>query len=95
MAAWSLRQCLLCAVFAALALGAAADHYRTLELSSRASSDEVRRSYKRLAKEHHPDKVGGGPHLRGKAGSGGDACLPAPWPSPASSLCTACLSSFI
>ncbi|MBA2373650.1 MAG: J domain-containing protein, partial [Chloroflexi bacterium] len=39
------------------------DPYRTLGLAQGATLDEVRRAYRRLAKEHHPD-------------SGGEAALP-------------------
>lgn len=34
------------------------DYYRILELSPQASSDEVRRSFRRLAMEWHPDRKG-------------------------------------
>ena len=37
------------------------DHYRTLGLSPQATADEVRRSYRRLAMEWHPDKKGENP----------------------------------
>ena len=37
------------------------DHYRTLGLSPQASAEEVRRSYRRLAMEWHPDKKGENP----------------------------------
>ena len=34
----------------------AKDYYETLGLSRNASKDEIRRSYRKLAQEHHPDK---------------------------------------
>ena len=34
------------------------DHYKTLRVSRDASMEEIRLSYKRLAKEFHPDKAG-------------------------------------
>ena len=34
-----------------------ADAYRTLGVKPSASDDEVKRAYRRLALEHHPDKV--------------------------------------
>lgn len=33
--------------------------YKVLEVKPGASLDEVRKSYRRLAKIHHPDKAGG------------------------------------
>jgi len=33
------------------------DHYSTLGLQHGASNDEVRRAYKKLARQYHPDKV--------------------------------------
>ena len=35
------------------------DHYKTLGISEQASQDEIKRAYKKLAKEHHPDLNGG------------------------------------
>jgi len=34
------------------------DYYKTLGLSKGASADEIKRAYRRLAQEHHPDKGG-------------------------------------
>eukprot|EP00854_Cymbomonas_tetramitiformis_P030415 gene30415-38020_t len=33
-------------------------HYKILELSSRATPEEIRAAYRRLARTHHPDKGG-------------------------------------
>ena len=33
------------------------DHYNTLGVSKNASDSEIKSAYRRLAKEHHPDKV--------------------------------------
>jgi curved DNA-binding protein len=35
------------------------DHYKVLGIQPDASHDEVRKAYRRLAKEHHPDRQGG------------------------------------
>ena len=35
------------------------DHYTTLGVSKNASQDEIKRAYRQLAKEHHPDKPAG------------------------------------
>ena len=35
------------------------DHYNTLGVSKNASDSEIKSAYRRLAKEHHPDKNGG------------------------------------
>ena len=32
------------------------DYYEVLEIERNASNEEIRRSYKRLAFEHHPDR---------------------------------------
>jgi len=34
------------------------DHYQTLGVSKTASTDEIKRAYRRLASQHHPDKGG-------------------------------------
>ena len=34
------------------------DHYRTLGIDRSASADEIKRAYRRLASQHHPDKGG-------------------------------------
>jgi DnaJ like chaperone protein len=38
-------------------LGAGEPHYRTLGLAPQASDEELRAAYRRLAAEHHPDRV--------------------------------------
>ncbi len=35
------------------------DHYKVLGVEPDASQDEIRKAYRRLAKEHHPDRQGG------------------------------------
>ncbi len=45
---------LLLAIAASLVNG---DHYSTLGLSKSASTDDIRRAYKKLARQYHPDKV--------------------------------------
>tara|TARA_B100001094_G_scaffold48145_1_gene43490 strand:- start:6423 stop:7292 length:870 start_codon:yes stop_codon:yes gene_type:complete len=35
------------------------DHYKTLGVPEQASQDEIKRAYKKLAKQHHPDLNGG------------------------------------
>ncbi|MEK7616008.1 MAG: DnaJ domain-containing protein [Patescibacteria group bacterium] len=37
----------------------AADYYQTLGISKTASADEIKRAYRKLAHQHHPDKTGG------------------------------------
>ena len=45
--------------YLALLLGAAAgDHYHTLGLRRRASQKQIKKAYRDLAKQHHPDKGG-------------------------------------
>ena len=34
------------------------DHYNTLDLSANAEEDDIRKSYKKLALKHHPDRGG-------------------------------------
>ena len=40
-----------------LVIGSGKEHYRTLNIRSGANSEEIRFSYRRLAKQLHPDKV--------------------------------------
>jgi len=35
------------------------NHYETLNVSKDATPDEIKKSYRKLVKEHHPDKTGG------------------------------------
>lgn len=35
------------------------NYYETLNVSKNASQDEIKKSYRKLVKEHHPDKTGG------------------------------------
>lgn len=42
------------------------DHYLTLEIESNASDDEIRQSFRRLAKKFHPDKNPGGETAAGR-----------------------------
>ena len=34
------------------------DHYTTLGISKQASADEIKKAYRKLASQHHPDKGG-------------------------------------
>ena len=34
------------------------DHYKTLGVSENASADEIKKAYRKLANQHHPDKGG-------------------------------------
>lgn len=43
------------------------DHYHTLGVSRRASTEEIRAAYRALAKKHHPDVS------KGSGGSGGES----------------------
>ncbi|MDP2933777.1 MAG: DnaJ domain-containing protein, partial [bacterium] len=36
------------------------DYYDSLGIKKDASSDDIRRAYRKLAQQHHPDKTGGG-----------------------------------
>jgi curved DNA-binding protein len=36
------------------------DHYKTLELNSNASADEIKQAYRRLSKKYHPDIIKNG-----------------------------------
>ena len=44
-----------------LLVTAAADHYHTLSVPRKATQDEVKAAYRRLARVHHPDKPDGCP----------------------------------
>ena len=35
-----------------------ADYYNTLGVAKQASADEIKRAYRKLASQHHPDKGG-------------------------------------
>jgi len=41
-----------------------ADHYQTLGVDRNASQDEIKRAYRKLAAQHHPDKGGDTANLR-------------------------------
>ena len=45
-------------LYLALLGAAAADHYHTLGLRRRASQKQIKKAYRDLAKQHHPDKGG-------------------------------------
>jgi molecular chaperone DnaJ len=38
------------------------DHYLVLEVTSQATEDEIKKSFRRLAMKHHPDKNNGSHH---------------------------------
>ena len=38
-------------------MSAQKDYYRALGVADRATADEIKKAYRRLAKKHHPDKV--------------------------------------
>lgn len=40
------------------------DYYSTLELPPTASPDDIKKAYRRLAQQYHPDKTGDDPHAR-------------------------------
>ena len=42
-----------------LLVTASADHYRTLSVPRKATQDEIKAAYRRLARVHHPDKPDG------------------------------------
>ena len=35
-----------------------ADHYQTLGVAKNASPDDIKKAYRKLASQHHPDKGG-------------------------------------
>ena len=37
----------------------AKDYYQTLGVEKKASKDEIKKAYRKLAHQHHPDKAGG------------------------------------
>jgi DnaJ-domain-containing protein 1 len=45
----------------------AADHYRTLGLPEGAGIDEVKKAYRKLMRQHHPDKHTMDPHAEARA----------------------------
>ena len=48
------------------------DHYATLGVARTATQDEIKRAFRKLASQHHPDK-GGDTAKRGKSSSSGSS----------------------
>ena len=34
------------------------DYYKTLNISRNSSQDDIKKAFRKLSKQHHPDKVG-------------------------------------